>query len=61
MVRKAENCVAPSPKVVPSPGDMPGCETTGMMVRVIRFQSFDNSMGMTGWMFRMFCVWLRGP
>ena len=38
-----------------------GIQMTGMIVRVMRFQSVLISIGITGWMFRMFCVPLSGP
>ena len=44
-----------------SPGAKPGCEITGTMVRVIRFQSSLSVIGRTGWMLRTFCVWWSGP
>ncbi len=44
---------------VPGPSD--GCEITGRMVRVMTFQSLSISIGITGWMFRMFCVPFSGP
>ena len=43
------------------PAAMAGCEITGTMVRVMRFQSSFRPTGKTGWMFRMFCVFFRGP
>ena len=52
--RKAENCAGPIPVVLDSSGESAGCQTTGMMVRVMMFQSLFRSIGMTGWMFRMF-------
>src|SRR5277367_1974310 len=33
----------------------------GMMVRVMRFQSSLNEIGMTGWTFRLYCMTLFGP
>jgi hypothetical protein len=38
-----------------------GIEITGTMVRVMMFQSLLTDTGITGWMFRMFCVPPCGP
>ena len=43
------------------PSVKPGCVTIGRMVRVMTFQSLFTLIGITGWMFRMFCVPSRGP
>ncbi len=48
--------VSPRPLVRSSPGNIAGCEITGRMVRVMMFQSSLTEIGITGWMFRMFCV-----
>jgi len=53
--------MSPKPKVVPSPGTDPGCQISGMIVRVMMFQSSLTWNGITGWMFRMFCVPPSGP
>src|SRR5271170_6602949 len=59
--KKAENCVPPMPSVLPSPGASPGCQMTGTIVRVIRFQSLFNSNGTTGWILRILWVSFCGP
>jgi hypothetical protein len=33
-----------------------GIEITGRIVRVMMFQSLFTEIGITGWMFRTFCV-----
>ena len=38
-----------------------GCQMTGRIVRVMMFQSSLTEIGITGWMFRMFCVSFCGP
>ena len=53
--------MSPMPLVRSSPGNIAGCEITGRMVRVMMFHSGFTSIGITGWMFRMFCVPLSGP
>jgi hypothetical protein len=47
------------PPVWSLPG--PGVETTGTIVRVIRFQSASRRKGMTGWIFKTCCVRSSGP
>src|SRR6516164_11217726 len=59
--RKAENSVGPMPLTRESPSNSAGCETTGTIVRVMTFHSGETSIGITGWMLRMFCVFLNGP
>src|SRR5271165_1565101 len=34
---------------------------TGMMVRMIRFQSLLMEIGTTGWMLALYCIALAGP
>jgi hypothetical protein len=51
----------PSPNVEPVPGASAGCQVSGKIVRVIRFQSSLRWIGTTGWMFRMFWVPFNGP
>ncbi len=53
--------MSPMPLARPSPWNIAGCEITGTMVRVMMFHSGLISKGITGWMFRMFCVPLNGP
>ncbi len=38
-----------------------GIQITGTIVRVMTFQSGLTEIGMTGWMFSMFCVPFSGP
>jgi hypothetical protein len=59
--RKAVNTTSPMPLVRPSPGNIAGCEMIGTMVRVMTFHSELTSTGITGWMFRTFCVPFSGP
>jgi hypothetical protein len=59
--RNAENCTSPRPFVRSSDGVIAGCEMTGMMVRVMTFQSALTLIGTTGWILRMFCVPFCGP
>ena len=49
------------PLVLSIVGLSAGCQITGTIVRVMMFQSLLISIGITGWMFRMFCVPLSGP
>ena len=38
-----------------------GIEITGRIVRVMMFQSLSIEIGITGWIFRTFCVPFSGP
>src|SRR5580698_9090248 len=44
----SDNCTSPRPLTSPRPGANLGCSITGMMVRVIRFQSGVSLNGTTG-------------
>ncbi len=55
------NTVSPMPLVLSVPGPSDGIEITGTIVRVMMFQSLLISIGITGWMLRMFCVPFSGP
>src|SRR5215472_12292062 len=59
--KNAEKSVGPMPLVRESPSKSAGCEITGTMVRVMMFHSGETSIGITGWMLRMFCVFFSGP
>src|SRR5574338_268682 len=59
--RKAVNWVSPMPFFEPTFGPSAGMWITGTMVRVMMFQSLFTSMGITGWMLRMFWVFRSGP
>jgi hypothetical protein len=59
--RNAVNVVSPMPVVDGSFGPSDGFQITGRMVRVMTFQSLLTSIGITGWMLRMFCVPFSGP
>ena len=52
--RNPVKVVSPSPVSRSWPGERPGWDTIGTIVRVIRFQSSVSSNGQTGWMLRMF-------
>src|ERR1700733_7078938 len=45
-----ERLISPTPDAPPIPGAGSGVWITGMIVRVIRFQSFDNLKGTTGFL-----------
>ncbi len=53
--------VSPMPLVLSMSGPSEGMETTGTMVRVMMFQSLPTEIGITGCMFRTFCVPFSGP
>ena len=59
--RNAVNTVSPMPSLLPMSGPSAGMWITGTIVRVMMFQSFVISIGITGWMLRMFCVPFSGP
>ena len=42
-------------------GPSDGIQISGMIVRVMMFQSLSTEIGITGWMLRMFCVPFSGP
>jgi hypothetical protein len=59
--RNAVKVVSPIPFSRSSPGASRGCEITGTIVRVIRFQFSVSEKGQTGWMLRTFWVFSSGP
>ena len=60
--KKPVKVVSPKPLMRPLPPvRASGCDTSGRIVRVIRFQSSFNVMGQTGWTLRIFCVSSSGP
>ena len=48
--------MSPKPLLAGVSGPNEGFQITGMMVRVMMFQSLSIEIGITGWMLRMFCV-----
>ena len=59
--KKKEVVTSLMPKVASSPAKSGGWLTSGMMIRVIMFQSELSSNGMTGWTLRMNRVSSEGP
>ncbi len=53
--------MSPMPLLAPMSGPSAGIQITGMIVRVMMFQSLVTEIGITGWMLRMFCVPFSGP
>ena len=49
------------PLVLLWPGENPGREMMGRIVRVMMFQSSLIEIGITGWMLSTFCVPSEGP
>src|SRR5216683_697099 len=54
--RNAVKLMLLRPKLPLPPGVKLGCDTSGMIVRVMRFQSWLKVIGTTGWMLRTFWV-----
>src|SRR5579885_1164984 len=59
--RNRDALVLPRPKLDSPPGDSAGSQVSGMMVRVIRFQSSLKWKGITGWMLSTSWVPSKGP
>ena len=53
--------MSPKPLLAGVSGPSDGFQITGMIVRVMMFQSLSTEIGITGWMLRMFCVFFSGP
>jgi hypothetical protein len=56
-----DRLMSPRPNSLLWPGANSGWWISGMMVRVIRFQSSFRENGTTGWILVMFWVFSSGP
>src|SRR5262245_32717012 len=54
--RKSEGLMSPIPNALSMPGNSDGWLMMGMMVRVMRFQSWVSLIGTTGWTLRTHTV-----